>query len=185
MEAELERRTISTEEYHKMWEVGILGEEERVELIQGEIVNMSPIGSKHAACVKRINALFSSMIGDKAIIGIQDPVSLDDYSEPQPDISILKPSEDFYKDRHPYAEDTLLLIEVADTTVESDTHIKIPLYARAGIPECWVIDLNLGDIIIYQYPLSGVYRSRTIVKNNEEITLSLLGHTINTRDILG
>ncbi|MBX2997547.1 MAG: Uma2 family endonuclease [Caldilineaceae bacterium] len=105
---------------------------------------MSPNGSRHAACVKRLTQLLVHQLGEQAIIGVQDPVQLDTYSVPEPDLSVLTYREDFYAQAHPTAEDVLLLIAVADSSLETDQAVKLPIYARAGIPEVWLVDVDAG-----------------------------------------
>jgi Uma2 family endonuclease len=144
-------------EYHRMAEAGILKEDDRLELIEGEVVAMSPIGSRHAACVKKVAALIRKLLGDAAIIGVQDPVQLDDRSEPQPDLSILRPSDDFYAAAHPGPGSVLLLIEVADASIFEDRTIKIPLYARSGIGEVWLVDLVRNVVELYSDPGAAGY----------------------------
>lgn len=136
-----ERWRFTVDEYHRMAGAGILGEEDRVELIDGELVRMSPIGDRHAAAVKRSNALFSARLAGRALVGIQDPVELSDRTEPQPDLSLLRPRPDFYSGRTPGPGDVLLLVEVADTSLEYDRGLKAGLYARSGIAELWLLDL--------------------------------------------
>jgi Uma2 family endonuclease len=123
----VEKRRFSVHEYHRMAEVGILSEDDRVELIEGEILEMSPIGSRHAACVDRLNRLLNGFADLSAIVRVQSPILLDVNSEPEPDISLLRPSDDFYAGGHPTPGDVLLLIEVADTSVERDLEVKLPL----------------------------------------------------------
>ena len=115
-----QKRPFTVGEYYRMAEAAILTEEDRVELIAGQIVAMSPIGSRHAACVKRLNLLLGKMVGDSMLIGVQDPIALDAYSEPEPDLVLLRPRADFYADAHPVAADVLLAVEVADTSAEYD-----------------------------------------------------------------
>jgi Uma2 family endonuclease len=147
-------------EYHRMGEVGLLNEDSRVELIDGEIVEMAPIGSAHGGNVKRFIRLFSKVIGNKAIIAAQDPVVLSGYAEPQPDISILRWRADDYEQSNPHPEDVLLLIEVADSTLRYDRDVKIPLYAKNGIPEVWLLDIPNRKLEIYREPINGEYRQR-------------------------
>jgi Uma2 family endonuclease len=123
----------TVEEFHRMAEVGILSDDDRVELLEGEIIEMTPIGSQHAACVARLTQELSQRIGMTAILWVQNPVRLDQHSEPQPDIALLRPRQDFYASAHPGPEDVLLLIEAADRTAQLDRAIKLPLYAKAGI----------------------------------------------------
>lgn len=158
MSIQVARRFFTVDEYHRMGEVGILSENDRIELIEGEILQMSPIGSRHAACVKRLTKIFTTRLGDQAIVSVQDPVVLGDFSEPEPDIAILKPRDDFYDQALPNATDVLLVIEVADTTIEYDREIKLPAYARAGIPETWICDLRTEVVNAHRDPVNGIYR---------------------------
>lgn len=152
MPVKLLRRKFTVEQYHQMAQSGILKEEDRVELLGGEIVDMSPIGRRHAACVKRLNALFNQRLADTVIVGVQDPVELANNSEPQPDIALLRLRDDFYEAENPQVKDVLLLVEVADTTIEFDREVKIPLYAEAGISEVWVVDINEQCLEVYLQP---------------------------------
>lgn len=152
METSLVRHRFTVEDYERMVRTGILTEEDRVELLEGEIIQMSPIGERHASCVKRLNRLLAQRLGDRAIVSVQDPIRLDDDSEPQPDLAILRPKADFYASGHPRPGDILFLIEVADTTQEKDRGVKIPLYARAGIPEVWLMDLEQARVEVYGQP---------------------------------
>ncbi|HEV8712026.1 MAG TPA: Uma2 family endonuclease [Candidatus Binatia bacterium] len=165
---------LTVADYHRMGEAGILGEDDRVELIDGELIEMAPIGSNHAGEVIRLVALLSSVLAGRALISPQNPVRLGDYSEPQPDITVLRFRDDFYRVSHPQPEDVLLLIEVADTTVRYDREIKIPLYARHGIPEVWLIDLQQERVEIYLQPGSEGYRQILRPGKSERIALSLL-----------
>jgi Uma2 family endonuclease len=131
-----------------------------VELIDGEIVEMAPIGSAHGGNVKRFIRLFSKVIGNKAIIAAQDPVVLSGYAEPQPDISILRWRADDYEQSNPHPEDVLLLIEVSDSTLRYDRDVKIPLYAKNGVPEVWLLDIPNRKLEIYREPINGEYRQR-------------------------
>lgn len=147
-------------EYHRMGEVGLLNEDSRVELIDGEIVEMAPIGSSHGGNVNRFIRLFSKVIGDKAIVAAQNPVVLGGYSEPEPDIALLRWQADDYVQSHPHPEDVLLLIEVSDSTLRYDRDVKIPLYAKNGIPEVWLLDIPNRKLEIYREPTNGEYRQR-------------------------
>ncbi len=158
-----------------MAEAGILSEDDRVELIEGEIVEMSPIGSRRAACIDRIvNFLLNRFAGKTAIVRVQSPIRLDDFSEPQPDISLLLPREDFYAGEHPKSADVLLLIEVADTSVEYDRTVKTSLYARANIPEVWLINLKKSEIEVYTKPADGSYQTIRIFKTGESFASRIL-----------
>ena len=152
MSVQLLRRRFTVDEYYRMVEAGILHEDDRVELIEGEIVEMAPIGSRHAACVKRLNNLFSQRVGPGGLVSIQDPIRLGEHSEPQPDVTLLRPRPDFYASAHPEPQDILLLVEVADTSADYDRDVKVPLYARSGIREVWLVDLLARRIEVYRYP---------------------------------
>jgi Uma2 family endonuclease len=152
MRAVVKRRPFTTEEYHRLLQAGILREDDRVELIEGEILEMSPIGSRHAAAVKRLNHLFHELLKGKALLGVQDPVRLGPYSEPQPDLTLLRPRPDFYRESHPGPEDVLFLVEVMDTSQAYDREVKLPLYAKAGIPEVWLVDLEAHRLEVYRKP---------------------------------
>lgn len=141
-----------------MGQAGILSEDDRVELIEGEIVVMTPIGSPHAGKVIRLNGLFVPRLGGRAMVNVQNPIILAAHSEPQPDLALLRPRPDWYERSHPRPEDILLLIEIADTSLDYDRTVKVPLYAGAGIPEVWIVDLTAECIEVYQEPSQGRYR---------------------------
>jgi Uma2 family endonuclease len=186
MSVEIAKRPFTADEYERMTEAGILSEDDRVELIEGEIVEMSPIGRRHAACVNRLNQVFTLRAGRDVIVGVQNPVRLDEFSEPEPDIALLRPREDFYEGAHPTPADVLLIVEVADTSVEYDRQVKVPLYARAGVVEVWLVDLSQETIEIFVRPVSGEYQSSRIVSRGETIEpQSVPRLSLNAEDILG
>lgn len=152
------KHLISIEEYRKMGETGIFKPDARVELIEGEIFDMTPIGSKHASTVTRLTEHFTEGLRGKAIVTVQNPITLGVQSEPQPDLAVLKTREDYYATAHPGPGDILLLIEVADTTATYDREIKVPLYARHEIREVWLIDLERKRTEVYHGPHAGEYR---------------------------
>ncbi len=149
------RRRFTVDEYHRMAEAGILREDDRVELIGGEIVEMSPIGGRHAACVREINHLLSRQLGDELRVDVQSPVKLNEQEEPQPDLAVIRTRD--YAGSLPTPEDVLLLAEVADTSLAYDRSVKLPLYARFGIPEVWLVDLNGGIIERHTEPSEDGY----------------------------
>ncbi len=157
------RRPITVTEYHRMGEVGILGERDRVELIEGELVAMSPTGSYHQGTVNQLTHSLVQTVGDRAIVAVQGPVRLDDFSEPEPDFALLRSRPDFYRDAHPLPSDVLLLIEVADTSLNYDRAVKRALYARHAIPELWIIDLNAGEVEVCRQPGANGYAAITRV----------------------
>ncbi|MDZ8109136.1 MAG: Uma2 family endonuclease [Nostoc sp. DedQUE12a] len=158
MTVQLLRRKFTVEQYQKMIESGILTEDDRVELIRGEIIEMSPIATKHAACVNRLINLLVQLLGKRVIVAAQNPVALNDNSQPQPDVALLKPRDDFYATAHPQPQDIFLLIEVADSTIEYDREEKIPLYAQANIIEVWLVDINEEIVEVYQQPTAAGYQ---------------------------
>ena len=186
MSVQIAKHWFTVAEYNRMGETGILSEDDRVELIEGEIFEMSPIGRRHAACVDRLTELFSEKLQRKAIIRVQSPIVLNDYSEPQPDVALLKRRADFYEQSLPLPDDVLLIVEVADTTLESDRQIKVPLYARSGIAEVWVVNLADEQVEVYTQPANGVYQSQQQFKRGETITVSgSLNLALSVEEILG
>ena len=169
MALDLKRRRFTVTEYHQMAQAGILGEDDRVELIDGEIVEMTPIGCLHAACVNRLNRRFSRTFGDVALVSVQNPVRLGEDSEPEPDLALLRPRADFYASGHPGPEDIFLLVEVADSSSDPDRRVKVPLYARAGIPEAWLADLEQQTITAYADPTPDGYRSVRVFRRGEVV----------------
>jgi Uma2 family endonuclease len=149
----------TVDEYEAMGRAGVFPVARRLELLGGEILEMTPIGSPHASTVKRLNRLLVAGLGDRAIIGVQDPVVLNDMSELQPDLAVLRPRADFYGAGHPRPEDVLLVIEVADTTGRWDRTVKRPLYAAAGVAEVWIVDLTARVIEVALEPEGDGYRS--------------------------
>lgn len=135
-----------------MAEAGVIKADARVELLEGDIIDMTPIGPWHGGTVKKLNLWFTRQSRDRWLVAVQDPIRLGPHSEPQPDLMLLKPSPDDYTDRHPGAEDVFLLIEVADKTVEYDRTSKVPAYGRAGIPEVWVVNLPEQVVEVYREP---------------------------------
>jgi Uma2 family endonuclease len=173
-------------EYERMGETGIFSPDARVELIEGEIIEMSPTGSRHAACVKLLSKTLNQQVGDNAIISTQDPIRLSDLSEPQPDIAVLRFRQDFYRRRHPGPDDVLVVIEVADTTVHYDRYVKIPLYARAGIGEALLFSLPDDRLEYFAKPEIGVYQVNRILNRGERFeSTSVPGLTLDIETILG
>ena len=152
VEAELTRRLFTVDEYHRMAEAGILAEDERVELIEGEIVQMAPIGPRHAGCVINTTRLFITRLGDRAVVSPQNPVVIRPRSEPQPDLVLLRRRAVSYSCELPSSPDVLLAVEVADTTVRFDRLVKARLYARAGITEFWLCLAMEGVVDVYRRP---------------------------------
>ncbi|TAE58307.1 MAG: Uma2 family endonuclease [Nostocales cyanobacterium] len=184
MVLQLLRHQFTVNQFHKMAESGILSENDRVELIRGEMIDMSPIGTRHSGCVLFLTNSLPLLLGKLALVSVRNPVELDEISEPQPDIALLKPRPDFYSNSHPQPEDIFLLIEVADTTVKYDREVKIPLYAEANISEVWLIDVNQELIEVYRHPIQGIYQDiQTLEKNQSLSILAFPDVNINVSEI--
>jgi Uma2 family endonuclease len=166
----LERRRFTIDEYERMIEAGILYEDERVELLEGEIVCIAPIGTPHSGCVDFLNRWFTLHLPPTALVRVQNPIRLEPGSEPQPDICIVRYRADYYRARHPIPEDIFLVIEVADTTLSYDRDVKLPLYAAAGIPEAWIVDLAVGQVLVYWSPRRGRYTRSQVVERDGTLT---------------
>jgi len=152
------RRLLTVDEYHRMGDAGILTEDDRVELIEGELVAMAPIGSEHVSGINALNRLLVMAVGERGIVSVQNPVRLTQRSEPQPDLAVLRPRDD-YRATLPRPEDTLLIIEVAVSSLDYDRTVKLALYARVGIPEVWIVDVAAENVGIYRWPEGDAYTS--------------------------
>ncbi|HXV44508.1 MAG TPA: Uma2 family endonuclease [Anaerolineae bacterium] len=170
MSVQILKRLFTVGEYHQMIEAGILAEDDRVELIEGEVIEISPIGSRHAACVKRLNQLFAEQLGKLALISVQDPIHLNEQSEPEPDLALLQARADFYVQAHPEPEDILLVVEVAETSIEYDQQVKLPLYARNGIAEVWLVHLAAHLIEVYRQPAPAGYGQIQQLRRGESLS---------------
>lgn len=186
MVVNLAKHHFTVSEYERMGETGILVPDARVELIEGEIIEMSPIGSRHAACVKLLSRILNKQVGDKGIVSTQDPIRLSDFSEPQPDVAVLRFHADYYRDGHPRPEDVLLVIEVADTTIDYDRRVKMPLYARAGIAEALIFNLSEDQVEYFSKPQAEGYREHSILKRGQQFSSAIVsGLTLDVQAILG
>ena len=165
-------RLFDVDEYYAMADAGILAPDERVELIDGEIIPMSPIGDRHAYSVDELNELFITRLRGRARVRCQNPVRLDSRFEVQPDLAILRWREDRYSSGHPSSRDILLIIEVSDTTLYQDRSVKLPLYARFGIPETWIANIQARQVEVYDQPANGEYQRSRIFGMDETLTLS-------------
>jgi Uma2 family endonuclease len=169
MAVELTRRRFTTADYHRMLETGIVREGDRVELIEGEIVEMAAMGARHMDVVSRFTHGFVREMGDHSIVRVQGPILLSDRSEPEPDLVVAVPRPGRYHRSHPTPEDILLVVEVSDSSLEYDRQIKLPLYARAEIPETWLADLNGGVVLVHREPSDGAYRVVHLAGRGERI----------------
>jgi len=158
MRTEVQRRRFDVDDYHRMAQAGILSEDDRVELIDGEVVAMTPIGPRHNAAVDRALRALVTAAGDKAIVRVQGSIRLHHFLEPQPDLALLRPQPDFYASQLPGPADILLLIEVAESSLAYDRDVKARLYADAGVPEYWLVDLDHDVLLRHREPRSGAYQ---------------------------
>jgi len=165
----LRRRRFTVDDYYRMAAAGVLGEDDRVELIDGEIIEMSPIGSRHSGYLNRLNRCFVRGVGERAVVAVQNPVRVSDLSEPQPDIAVLAPRDDSYTAAHPRPADVLLLIEVADSSLLYDRELKAPLYALSGIREFWIVDVEARRIVVFRDPAPDGYRAEFVAGPGDTI----------------
>ncbi|MGI8551972.1 MAG: Uma2 family endonuclease [Dehalococcoidia bacterium] len=180
------RRRFTVDEYYRMADAGILREDERVELLDGEIVLMAAIRSRHARCVEFLAEWFIIRLVGQVIVRIQNPVRLDDGSEPEPDIALLRMRADRYGDVHPGPPDVLLLIEVADSSLGYDRDTKLPRYAKAGIPELWLVDLNGERVLMHRKPNGTRYEQVEAIERGEMLTVDGFPHiSLPVNDLLG
>jgi Uma2 family endonuclease len=176
------RHRFTVVDYHRMAEAGILRDDSRVELIQGEIIDMSPIGRKHQACVDQLAERFFQGLRRRVIVRVQGSVRLSDLSEPQPDLALLRRQADFYASNFAGPDDVLLIVEVADTTLTYDRGTKVPLYAQAGVPQVWVVDINGQRVFVYREPGPGGYASSLVAQGDDRLGLDAFPEFLLTAD---
>lgn len=180
---EVTRRRFTVHEYHRMAEAGILHEDDRIELIDGELVEMTAIGTRHFTCVNRLTHMMVGNAGDDVIVSIQNPVRLNEYSEPQPDVALIRARD--YSESLPTPDDVLLLIEVSDTTLAYDRGLKLSHYARAGIPEVWIADLTGHTLERYTVPSGDDYRHTERARKDETLASTTVpGLALRVNDVL-
>ena len=170
----LPRRRFTVEEFYRMLDAGIFTEDDRVELVEGDIVTMMPIGARHAACVNRLTRVFARLLGDDVIVSVQNPLRLDEKNEVLPDVTVLRFRPDFYANAHPGPEDVLLVVEVAETSLAYDREVKVPLYGRYGIPEFWLINLRDNVVEVYRRPFAQGYKETLVFEKGDTLTPALL-----------
>lgn len=185
MESWPRKHRITVDEYYRMAEVGLLAPDARVELIGGEIIDMAPIGPRRGSIVDILTRLFVRAVGDHAIVRTQGAILLDQRSVPQPDLALLAPRKDDYRSAHPTPADILLVIEVSDSTLRYDRDVKVPLYARHGIPEAWIVDVQNGEWHGYRTLQGGSYAEQDSTKDPGFMRIaSLPGITVDLTGVL-
>jgi len=186
MQFEVRRKRFTVDEYHRMGEIGVLTEDDRVELIEGEVVKMTPIGNRHLGCVNAATAMLTIAVAGRAVVSVQNPVQLSNLSESQPDLVILKPRLDFYRSRRPEAGDALLVIEVADTSIKYDRDVKLDLYAQAGIPEVWIENLEDNVLLMYRDVADDGYKTQSSLPRSATVSPQFFPDVIfKVEDLLG
>jgi Uma2 family endonuclease len=178
------KKRFTADQYQRMGQVGILTERDRVELIDGDVVAMTPIGARHNACVTRTTRALVMAAGDDAFVQPQGSVRLDLYHEPEPDLVLLRPRGDFYASRLPGPEDILLVVEIADSSIDYDRDVKARIYAESGIPEYWLADLNANLVWRYSAPERGAFRSLEQYRRGQSMTPQLLPACVIPVDVL-
>ncbi len=181
----MQRHRLTVDEYYRMAEAGVLAPDARVELIEGEIVDKAPMKSRHAGVIARLNGLLNRAVGEAAVVTCQTPLRLSDRSEPEPDLLVLRPRADFYTQAHPTPADVLLLIEVSDTTLAYDRSIKLPLYAKYGVAEVWIVDLTNNLVRFFRQPQADTYADITATETPGAVPVALLpGVHVELKDVL-
>ncbi|MEM6629616.1 MAG: Uma2 family endonuclease [Bacteroidota bacterium] len=186
MEVLLKRHTLTVEQYHQMFDAGIITERDKVELIKGEIIDMSPIGNRHSHYVGQLTDIFYEIFGRGVVIRGQMPIQLDNLSEPEPDIALCLPPRRRYIDHSPTPTETLLVVEVSHTSLGFDQQIKLPLYAEAGIPELWILDVEGQKLYVSKQPKDGQYLSQKTYTTSDTLPVEIQGtlHQIPVSQIL-
>jgi Uma2 family endonuclease len=189
MVTDVAAKRFTVDEFQHMAEAGVFREDDRLELLDGEIIQMNPVGRRHVATVNRLTRLFARVLGDRALISVQNPIVLDAHAQPQPDMVLLRPRHDDSEDALPAGSDTLLVVEVADTTLHYDTTRKVRAYARGGIGAVWVVALGKTPardrVIAFENPFAGAYRSRTEVRRGDVLAVPELSDvSISVSDFL-
>jgi Uma2 family endonuclease len=184
--AGIERHRFDVEEYHRMLEAGVLSEDDRVELIGGEIVDMTPIGGPHLSCVVALTHLLVMAAGGRYFVSVQNPIRLGPSDEPQPDVSLIRTQPEPDAEGPPGSDEVLLVIEVADTSLAYDRDVKLPVYARARIPEVWIVDLRGRKVEVYADPASGGYRVFRAAGPSEQLSSETVeGLSLSVDEVLG
>jgi Uma2 family endonuclease len=186
MRADVSKKLFTVDEYYRMVDAGILAENDRVELIEGEIIEMSPIGQRHMACVDRATDVFTSSLKGRALISVQNPLRLNNYNEPQPDIVVLKPRADYYASKSHTPEDTFLVLEVSDSTLRYDTKVKLPIYAHTGVSEVWIENLQEDLLLVCRDPAGKNYSTQLTLRRGDSISpLAFPNVVLKIEELLG
>jgi Uma2 family endonuclease len=179
------KHRFNVKEYYRMAETGVLRPDARVELLNGEIIDMSPIGPFHGGVTNFLNQFFTNAAKNRWITSVQNPIRLDDHSEPQPDLVLLKPAPDFYRKHHPRPADVFLVVEVSDTTLEGDQTEKLPVYGRSDIAEVWIVNLNEFAVEVYREPHFNGYGSKAILRaGSQAIPLAFPDAAVDVAELL-
>ena len=178
------RHRLSVDDFHRLAESGVLGEDDRVELIGGELIDMTPIGSRHAATVRNLINQLAGQLGNEHWVDAQNLVRLGEDSEPQPDVAVIRRRDHGYATRLPAAEDIRLVVEVADTSLAFDRDVKLPLYARSAVPEAWLVDLEAERIEVHSRPISGEYGHVDRYRRGMSVSSPILGIALDGDAIL-
>jgi Uma2 family endonuclease len=184
MQVETIKKLFTVDEYYRMAEAGILKPEDRVELIDGEIIEMSPIGQRHFGAVNRATRVFITVLGSRAVVHAQGPLRLSNYTEPEPDVVLLKPRADDYSGKFPTADDAFLVLEIAETSLSYDRKVKVPRYAAAGIPEVWIENLKDDVLLIYRNLVGAAYSTSLVLGRGESVSLVTLPDVVFSIDNL-
>ena len=183
---DIQRHLFSVDEFARMGEAGVFAEEDRVELIDGEICEMTPIGPPHAVVVNLLAELLITRLAGRAYVSIQNPVRLDRHTEPQPDLAVARRRLDAYAGRHPEAGDILLVVEVADSSLRYDRMEKVPRYGKAGIPETWLVDVSAETVTVYTAPgKDGYMEERRLRRGEEIVSVAVTGLRLPIDEIFG
>ena len=174
MESWPQRHRITVHDYHRMGEIGVFAPDARVELIEGEIIDMAPIGNDHQSIVDQLARVLFRTVGDRAIVRVQGSIRLSQWSEPGPDLVLLEPRQDFYRGEFALGTDTLLVVEVSDSTLRYDRDRKVPLYARHGVPEAWVVDVNANALLVYGALRDGKYERHVVLERPASVPIARL-----------
>ncbi|MBK8908281.1 MAG: Uma2 family endonuclease [Rhodospirillales bacterium] len=185
-EASYQRHKLSVSDFHRMEGAGVFAPEERVELVEGEIIDMSPIGSAHAGVVDFLAERLFAAVTNHARVRVQNPVLIDERTEVHPDLTLVARRDDFFRERHPQPDDAYLVIEVSDTSLRYDRDVKLPLYARAGIVEVWIVDLETRALTVHRRPEGHTYTDRRELREPAALTVAALpGITIDLSGLFG